>query len=585
MNRPFTPGFGWFVRQSGTTALYGFALLLALGSAFLGLAAARCGYGTIVALTDGTHKGLSAGVWAWRTMGFGVATTVSYFIALALTHVSNYRATRKAREALMRHLITLPIGFFEEHSSGELAHLIEENIEGAHGLMAHLLPDLCHSLVIFIGCFALMFATSVKLALFSLIPLVIAFAAFTWMTRYATKMRQYTAELANMNAAATEYVRAMSVVKTFNVLPKSFHTYINAVKNYGKFASDYAYDCQIPMTINNVASQLTPVVLALAGFRLVRPGGATAAQMVFFVMLSGMLMLALMRLLFASEWTMMGFLCLRNLGLILDTAPQEGGTALPQNGDLTFENVTFTYPGTNEPAVKNLSFTLPRGQKWALVGPSGGGKSTVARLAARFWDPDEGRITLAGTDLKELDHKALMRHTAFVFQQSSLFKTTVLDNILAARPGGTRDEAQAAVKAACLEDVIARLPQGLDTPLGAKGTYLSGGEAQRVALARAVAQRAPLVLLDEATAFADPENEMKIQSAFSALAKDATVLMIAHRLTSVTGADRILVLDGGRIVEQGTHDELMTEGGLYAHLYDEYNRSLQWRITSKEARA
>lgn len=577
-----SPNLFWFLANAGKHALWLIlSLMCCVFSALALLAMIYWAWQTIQAfltLSQGSHSQEAV----VRTLAWGALSAILYMVGLLASHSANFRMARNTRLKIMKRLLSLPVGFFDEHSSGKLAHLIEENIDGAHSLYAHLIPDLAYNITFFFGALVMMFAMSWRMALLTLSPLALAIPMFVWIGSYATTMRTYMDQLSAMNSAATEYVRAIAVVKTFGVEPKSFRNFIDAVDNYTTYVSHYAAQCKPPMSIYSATMVILPLIMAVAGFFILPEGDSwSLSRMFFYTLLSSSFGLSLMRLLYTSEWIGLGMMSIRNLQLFYDTEPLPNGTKEPRDGDLAFEHVTFTYPGASEPAVKDLSFVLPQGQKWALVGPSGGGKSTIAKLAARFWDPDSGRITLAGDDLRNLDHHQLMNHTALVFQNPALFKTTLADNIAGGRQNLQRSEIEAAARAAQLDDTLARLPQGLDTKLGSEGTYLSGGEAQRVALARAAAQKAPLVILDEATAFADPENEAKIQAAFAELTAESTVLMIAHRLTSVRHADRILVVDDGKVVEQGTHDQLMAQEGLYKKLYDQYTKSLDWQVSAK----
>ena len=428
---------------------------------------------------------------------------------------------------------------------------------------------------------------------FSATGLLVYFAALMmwWMMGRRTKkggmpfMMLYQDALNRMNKAAVEYVRGIPVVKVFQQTVHSFRAFSEAIMSYRDMACQYSKSCQRPQVVQLVAINGTFAVLVPAGILLAHAAGDFAAfltDFLFYAVFSAITTTMMTKVMYASEAVMMAQDSVRRIDEILATKPLAEPSAAqaghPRDGSISFEHVGFAYPGALGDALVDMSLEVPAGSTVALVGPSGGGKTTAASLVPRFWDVDSGSVSVGGVDVRDIPASELMAQVAFVFQNDRLFKTSLLENIRAARPGATRAQVEAAAHAAQCDDIMAKFPDGLDTQVGAKGVYLSGGECQRIALARAILKDAPIVVLDEATAFADPENEALIQRALARLCEGKTVLMIAHRLSTVTGADVICVLDGGRVVERGRHDELVAAGGLYAKMWNDYRTSVTWRI-------
>ncbi|MBQ6892067.1 MAG: ABC transporter ATP-binding protein, partial [Clostridia bacterium] len=402
-------------------------------------------------------------------------------------------------------------------------------------------------------------------------------------------MMEYQQAQDVMSKAGTEYVRGIPVVKVFQQTVYSFKAFKEAIEDYSAKAERYTGGvCRVPQSVNLTCTEgvfifLVPAVLLLAPSALA--GGDFAGfitNFAFYAVFSAIVSTALARIMFASAGTILAKNALARINTVMDapTLPVTDDPQAPKDNSVAFKDVTFTYEGSDIPALDHVSFIVRPGETVALVGPSGGGKTTAASLIPRFWGVSSGAVLVGGVDVKDMDPHVLMDKVAFVFQNTRLFKTSILENVRAARPGATREEVLNALHAAQCDDILNKLPHGIDTLIGSEGTYLSGGEQQRVALARAILKDAPIIVLDEATAFADPENEVLIQKALKTLTEGRTVIMIAHRLSTVVGADRIVVLDNGRIVEEGAHEELSRGGGLYERMWKEYNQAVKWRIAS-----
>ena len=537
----------------------------------------------------------AAGVasYGWWAFGLSVGSILLYFAGLMCTHLAAFRCASNMRKAATDHLMHASLGYFDTHASGALRRVVDGCAAETEGLLAHKLPDTAGSVAMILGMLALFFVFDWRLGLACLAAVVISLACMFYMMggRGMDFMTRYMESLVKMNKTGTEYVRGIPVVKVFQQTVYSFRAFHDAIEEFTRLAQDYAVKwCKVPQSlsltvINGIALFLIPAAILAA------PGEGDFARFVanfaFYAIFSAVIPTAMTRVMFMSEAFQSAADAVSRVEEVL-AAPVIEAPAAPQmpcDNAIRFENVSFTYEGADAPALDRVSFEVPAGATVALVGPSGGGKTTAASLVPRFWDVDSGRVTLGGVDVRAMDPHDLMERVAFVFQANRPFRQTVLENVRAARPEASREEALAALEAAQCTDILEKLPRGADTLVGTGGAHLSGGEVQRLMIARAILKDAPVVVLDEATAFADPENEAKIQAAFKRLARGGdglrrTVLMIAHRLSTVRNADLIVVLDKGRVVESGTHGELLAAGGLYARMWADYERSVSWRIAS-----
>ncbi len=527
--------------------------------------------------------------WGWTAVWTAIGSIALYFAALMCTHIAAFRTARNIRRTAMIHVLKLPLGFFTGNQSGRLRKLIDDNAGLTEDLLAHKLPDLAGTIVTPIAAIVMLFLFEWKMGLLCLLTMVLALLSMCLMMggKNAGFFHQYQKEIERMSGEAVEYVRGIPVVKMFQQTVYSFKAFYAAIKDYSDLASQYAMSCRIGQTcfltfINGSFALLIPAALLLASGGDVR---TVLVNFIFYALFAPACGQMINRIMYMSEAVMEADEAVGRLDEILTQKPMEEPNTMkrPANADISFNHVTFTYPGTDCPALDDVSFTVRPGQVTALVGPSGGGKTTAASLIPRFWDTDSGTVLIGGVNVREMNTEDLMKQAAFVFQDTRLFKESLLENIRAARPTASRDEVLSAAHAAQCDDILEKLPQGLDTVVGMKGIYLSGGEQQRIALARAILKDAPIVVLDEATAFADPENEHQIQKAFEALTKNKTVLMIAHRLSTIQDADSIIVLSGGKVVEQGSHESLLALHGVYAAMWEDYRRSAQWKVGKEEA--
>lgn len=530
--------------------------------------------------------------YAWLAAGFSVLSILLYFIALCLSHLAAFRTAANMKKAALHHIVKLPLGYFNQNASGRLRKVIDDNAGLTENFLAHQLPDLTGAVVMPVAVIVLIFIFDWRLGLCCLVPLVISAFFLKQMMGgdNAHFMEGYMTALETMNKEAVEYIRGIPVVKVFQQTVYSFKNFRAAIDEYEKYASGYALKCRIPLTGFNVALNGTFILLIPVACMIINGISGQAAyqdvllDFLFYSLYTPVCTTMMNRVMFAGEQLMAAKSAVTRIEGILKEQPLADAvhTMEPKNASVTFENVSFSYPGTEVRALDGVSFEIPEGKTVALVGASGSGKSTAAQLIPRFYDTSEGSVRIGGVDVRKIDKKLLMDQIAFVFQNTKLFKDTLFENIRAARPEATREQVMQAAELAQCREIIDRLPDGLDTIVGNGGTYLSGGENQRIALARAILKDAPIIVLDEATAFADAENEHRIQLAFEKLTKGKTVLMIAHRLFTIQNADLILVFDEGKIIERGTHDELLMAKGRYASMWNDYQTSIQWKV-EKEA--
>lgn len=523
----------------------------------------------------------------WMAVGFTVLSVALYIAALMCSHLAAFRIAKNMKKRALAHVMTLPPGAFDMMGSGKVRRIINDSAEATHTYAAHQLPDLAGSVVLPISIVVMLFFFDWRLGIACIVPIAVSIAVmYTMMGNkvLAEFMGVYQGALGDMNKEAVEYVRGISVVKTFQQTVHTFQTFKESILRYGEFASGYARWCKKRMVAYMVFANLSFAFLILAAMAIT--GGLENAtpefisDFLFYVVFSPLVAILLVRIMYSSEdgYKVDDALSRIDGLMAMEPLPETGDPKVPDDMTVRFEGVTFTYPRSDRPAVEAVSMTMRPGTVTALVGPSGSGKSTIASLAARFWDPQQGRISIGGIDLRDISSKDLSGLESYVFQSNTLLRDTLLNNVRLGRPDATPEQVSEALRQAQCEDIVAKLPNGLDTPIGPGGVYLSGGETQRVAVARAILKGSPIVILDEATAFADPENEHLVQKAFEKLAEDRTVLIIAHRLTTVRNADCICVVDGGRIREIGTHAELMEEGGEYRRMWEDYQRSLTWRV-------
>ena len=530
-------------------------------------------------------------IYGWIGLGFAAASVILYCAGLLMAHLAAFRSASNMRKAAIGHLLSLPLGYFDLHASGELRRTIDGSAGDTENLLAHILPDAAGSFAMILGMPILMLVFDWRMGLACLFPILIALVCIRVMMNDQGQsfMTEYQDALVRMSKTGTEYVRGIPVVKVFQQTVYSFKAFHEAIEHYSRIARNYAMQiCHLPQTIQMTALNGTVIFLIPVAILLASGQGAFTSfltDFAFYAVFSGMVPTAMTRLQFSSESFSKADDALGRITGVLSIDPLTVPTEPehPKSADASLDQVSYTYPGADHSALERIDFEVPEGETVALVGPSGGGKSTCASLLPRFWDVDSGRVAVGGIDVRSIDPRDLMGQVAFVFQTNRLFSTTLLENVRAARPEATPEQVMDALRAAQCMDIVDKLPDGLDTMLGSGGIYLSGGEVQRVALARAILKESPIVVLDEATAFADPENEVLIQKALTKLTRAEgdrrrTVLMIAHRLSTVADVDRILVLDGGRLVEQGTHRQLLDAQGTYARIWSDYERAVSWKV-------
>lgn len=526
--------------------------------------------------------------YGWMAVAFAVVAVLTYIAGLMCLHLAAFRIATNLRLAMVKHIATLPLGAIEQFGSGKLRRTISETAGSAENYLAHQLPDQAKAMATIAGLLTLLLAFDWRLGLLSLVPVALAFAVMTSMTgkKMQEQMTQYQNALADMSGEAVEYVRGIPVVKTFGQTVFSFKKFKGTIDNYERWVIAYTKQLRWPMTFYTLAVNSVFVFLIAGAFLFASGGtdGGALLNLLFYIIITPVISLTLTKLMFMSENGMIVQDAITRIDRVLESPSLSSSNAPkhPKDSSVALDHVTFSYDGVKN-ALEDISLSIGTGQTVAFVGPSGGGKSTLAVLIARFFDPQSGKISIGGVNVKDIDKSELMDTVSFVFQNSRLIKGSILDNVRMGKPNATDGEVLAALSAAQCMDIIEKFPDGVHTVIGSQGVYLSGGETQRLAIARAMLKNAPVLILDEATAFADPDNETKVQAAFNALAKGRTVIMIAHRLSTVVNADRIYVLKEGRLAESGSFAELSGQAdSLFGTMWRDYQQSVQWKV-AKEA--
>ena len=540
--------------------------------------------------------------YGWSAVLYAVISIVVYIAALLCSHMSAFRVAANIRKELMRHITALPLGVTEKYGSGKLRRIVNTSSTATENYLAHRLPDKAGAIATPIGLLFLLLAFDWRLGLLSLVPVVLGFLLMMKMTGKSMeqKMKEYQNALADMSNEAVEYVRGVPVVKTFGQTIFSFKRFKGAINNYEKWVIEYTKALRLPMMFYTTAINGVFAFLIAGGIIFTR-GGVTnelLLNLIFYIVITPVIGTTLTKIMFMSEDSMIVNDAISRIDEVLNENPLPESKSIdaltanvPMDNSITLEHVTYSYDG-NKNALNDISMSIQSGQTIALVGASGGGKTTLANIVTRFFDPGEGHVLIGNTDIRDIPKETLMNTVSFVFQNSRLIKTSILENVRMGKPTATREEVASALKAAQCMDIIEKLPDGVDTVVGTNGVYLSGGEQQRIAIARAILKNAPILILDEATAFADPDNEVRVQQALSALSKgelkdnspSRTVIMIAHRLSSITDADCIYVLQDGEIAESGTHSRLIEKNGIFTNMWKNYSEAAEWKI-AKEVKA
>lgn len=543
----------------------------------------------ILAVAPDFTKAQNLDVYAINAFTFAVLGIILNFFGLMGTHLSAFKNEKNMKDAAIKHLLKLPLGYFSNHTSGGLRKIIDYSTAKTEIFLAHQLFDLTGAIMTPIVFLILLFSFDWRLGLICLIPIILCFVFMYPMFSKESRnsMEKYEKYLEEMNGEAVEYVRGIPVTKAFQQSIYSFKNFINAIKNYGKFSAEYSMSTHIPMTaftvsINGFFALLIPAGILLAGSVV---DVKFFANFMFYIIFTPICAVMMMKIMTVSQDWMLASCALDSIEAILNENPLVDpiNPQKPKNHSIEFEGVYFDYENADgdEHILNDVNLKINENETVALVGPSGGGKTTIASLIPRFWDVNQGSIKVGDVDVRDISTKELMKNISFVFQNTTLFKDSIYNNVAIGRKGASRDDVKKALSLTQCDDIIDELPDGINTVIGSEGTYLSGGQQQRIALARAVLKDAPIIILDEATALADPENEYLIQKAISEITKDKTVIMIAHRLSSVKNVDKIYVVENGRIVEEGNHHTLIDSGGIYSRMWDEFNQSIQWKVKSE----
>ena len=523
--------------------------------------------------------------YGWQAVGFALLGMVFYIAALMCSHKAAFRVQANMRIDMMKHIMKLPLGYVEAEGTGKIRKIVTDSSSATETFLAHNLPDKAVSYATPIGLLVMMMAFDWRLGLISLIPAVIAFALMGTLMmgpKMAEDMKQYQNALETMSAEAVEYVRGIPVVKTFGQTVFTFKRFKAAIDEYEKWTLGYTKNMLLPMVAFTTAANGIFAALIIAAFKLTSHGVTNdfILNLFFYVLITSVLTVTLMKVAYAGESQMIVDDALNRMYEILETEPlsKSKKNEKPQDPSITLDNVIFAYENSDVNAIDGVNLSVKAGGHIALVGPSGGGKTTLASLIARFWDVKRGAVKIGGADVRNIPSDELMNYVSYVFQDSKLLKMSIMDNVRMGRPDATDEEVMQALRDAQCMDIIEKFPDGVNTMIGSKGIYVSGGECQRLSIARAFLKNAPVLILDEATAFADPDNERLVQQAFEKLSKDKTVIMIAHRLSTVTNADCIYVLSDGKIAESGRHSELVARNGIYSRMWNEYNKSVNWQV-------
>lgn len=521
--------------------------------------------------------------YGWSAMLFAILSIIIYIAALMCSHLSAFRIAANIRKGLMQHIIELPLGVIEKYGSGKLRRIVNSSSAATETYLAHMLPDKAGAIATPIGLLFLLLVFDWRLGLLSLIPVILGFLIMMKMTgkNMVEKIKQYQNALSDMSNEAVEYVRGIPVVKTFGQTIFSFKRFKGSIDNYEKWVIAYTKDLRLPMMLYTTAINGVFVFLIVGGILFTRRGvtNEILLNLIFYIMITPVISTTLTRIMFMSENGMIIEDAINRIDEVMNEKPLSRSqiSHVPNDNSITLEHVSYSYDGERN-ALNDVSLRVEPGQTIALVGASGGGKTTLANIITRFFDPQKGRILIGNIDIRDIPKEILMNKVSFVFQNSHLIKGSILDNVRMAKPHATRDEVIHALQSAQCLDIIEKLPNGIDTVIGTNGVYLSGGELQRIAIARAILKNAPILILDEATAFADPDNEVRIQEALSTLSKGKTVIMIAHRLSSITDVNCIYVLQDGEIIESGTHSRLIKKDGVFAHMWKNYSEAAEWKI-------
>lgn len=543
----------------------------------------------LLAVAPDFTKAQNLDVYAINAFTFAILGIILNFFGLMGTHLSAFKNEKNMKDAAINHLLKLPLGYFSNHTSGGLRKIIDYSTAKTEVFLAHQLFDLTGAIVTPIVFLILLFSFDWLLGLICLIPIILCFVFMYPMFSKESRnnMEKYEKYLEEMNGEAVEYVRGIPVTKAFQQSIYSFKNFINAIKNYGKFSAEYSMSTHIPMTaftvsINGFFALLIPAGILLAGSVV---DVKFFANFMFYIIFTPICAVMMMKIMTVSQDWMLASCALDSIEAILNECPLVDpiNPQKPKNHSIEFEGVYFDYENVDgdEHILNDVNLKINENETVALVGPSGGGKTTIASLIPRFWDVNKGSIKVGDVDVRDISTKELMKNISFVFQNTTLFKDSIYNNVAIGRKGASREDVKKALSLTQCDDIIDELPDGIDTVIGSEGTYLSGGQQQRIALARAVLKDAPIIILDEATALADPENEYLIQKAISEITKDKTVIMIAHRLSSVKSVDKIYVVENGRIVEEGNHHTLVDSEGIYSRMWVEFNQSIQWKVKSE----